>query len=224
MRAVVLVTVFAASLGAATLFACSSGSTGTTSGGLDDGGTSGSDGSSGSSGGTSGTSGGTSGTSGTSGGTSGTSGGTSGTSGGTGCNTLAQQGANVDLIGTKIAAPAAAGGTIADGTYVLTGAKEHYAGLTEGATLSTLGPVTFAIMGTTANTITADKTGANVDHTTVTFAASGTSLTVTTTCSNPVPDGGLPAPSMSTYTATGTSFTQYTTTGATTFEFVFTKK
>ena len=54
---------------------------------------------------------------------------------------------------------------------------------------------------------------------------SGTNINSTTTCENPVPDGGTaPPPLTQVYTATATSLTTFRINGATTVEFTFTKQ
>ncbi len=174
---------------------------------------------------TSSSSGGGSSSSSSSGGSSSSSGGSSSSSSGGGgqCNTLGQQGAKLDVTGSKANPPAASGGTVADGTYVLTGSKLYGAAVPEGPITGASSPATTVeVKGTTYNSIITRPTGDS--RTTSTLAVSGVNATLTATCAFPVADGGLGAPIQTTYSATSTGFTIYAVQGGITAEQAYTKK
>ena len=177
--------------------------------------------SSSSGGGTSSSSGGSSSSS---GGSSSSSGGSSSSSGGGGqCNALTQQGTKLDVTGSKAAPPAATGGALADGTYVLTASKLYGSTVPDGPVPGFSSPATTVqITGTTYDSIVTRTTG-DV-RTTSTLAVSGTNATLTQTCSFPLADGGLAAPAQGSYSVTGTGFIIYATTQRLTAEQTFTKK
>lgn len=153
------------------------------------------------------------------------SGGSSSSSSGGGgqCNALTQQGTKLDVVGSKAAPPTATGGTVADGTYVLTGSKLYGASVPEGPINGVSSPATTVeIKGTTYNSL-ASRTSGDA-RTTSTLAVSGINATLTATCAFPLPDGGLGAAVQATYSATATGFTIYAVQGGITAEQVYTKK
>jgi hypothetical protein len=127
--------------------------------------------------------------------------------GGSGCNNVLQQGVAVDEIVAAPPAPADTGGTIANGTYVLTGATVYTNAKPPGTKQGTQGPTTIVISG---NTIQAVSMGsATVHRETDTFVLAGQSIMLTQACVSPVTDGGTTPPATWGYTVAGTklSFT-----------------
>lgn len=110
------------------------------------------------------------------------------------CNTIANIGTAVPETTNPAALPAMTGGTIADGTYVLTSAV-YYAGSTAS---SVTHKRTLAISGSTVQLVNSDNSGPDV-HATIMFAPSGNQLGDQGTC----PAGLTVGPS--TYTASSTT-------------------
>lgn len=125
------------------------------------------------------------------------------------CNDVPQQGDDVGLKGSRAPAPAAAGGEIADGTYVLTSTTLHTKDQPNGATLVGMGKVTMRVTGSTSQ-IVRNTVNGRERRTTVARVSSGTVTTLKTTCTFPEPD----ASESSTVTYTATSNTvQFITPG-----------
>ena len=185
-------------LGLSSLTACGDddnggGSGGTSSGGASTGGSAGSGGTS--SGGSAGSGGTSSGGNAGSGGTS--SGGTSsgGTGGSSACNTLVNDGADIVEEAATGTPPAMTGGTISDGTYVLT-ARKDWQGSCNCTSRQKL-----AISGGTVQIVARTDKAAD-QHMTATAAVAGNQLTLSGTC--PV------AQSLKqTYTATATQLSLF---------------
>src|SRR5688572_25667810 len=66
------------------------------------------------------------------------------------CNDLEQHGGDVELAGSREAAPAPAGGTIQDGMYVLTSSTLHTHARSHGAKLVGMGKITMLVNGSTS--------------------------------------------------------------------------
>jgi hypothetical protein len=96
------------------------------------------------------------------------------------CNTLANSAETLSLPLVGQAPPAAQGGTIADGTYVMQSAAVYTgSGGASGAT-STTTQVTIEVHAGTVQVVS--TSGGTTTHLTVTIATSGTALTYTDTC------------------------------------------
>jgi hypothetical protein len=95
----------------------------------------------------------------------------------TGCNQLTQLGAQLSAVGEAGTAPAATGGTFADGTYVMT--KVGFYGLP--GISNPAGALTASIAGTVMNTIATNDKG-DVTRASYTIAVTGTKFTLTETC------------------------------------------
>lgn len=217
MRSYVLVTIATLAFATASLAACSDSdepAAGTSSG------------ASGSSSGASGSSGtGSSSSSGTSG-SSGTidDAGTSVDSGPTAdpeCNKLTQQGQPVDALTSIGVAPTPQGGSIVDGTYVLTSATLYTNAVADGTKVLT-SAATIEITGTSVKAV--NTTGNDVTRANTTIAVSGTDITLTPTCNFPEKDGGLGAPAMGEYTATATTFSNFGVLNGATYVLEYTKQ
>jgi hypothetical protein len=137
------------------------------------------------------------------------------------CNTLTQQGASIDLVTTKNAFPPPAGGAITDGTYTATSAKVLVAQAPEGSKVITLGSITLQVAGNKIDVIATDTKGDQ--RRTGTYTTNGVDITLAETCAYPPSDAG-PGGAATKYTATATTFTQYSTQNNTTVEIVYTKK
>jgi hypothetical protein len=125
------------------------------------------------------------------------------------CNSLEQDGDEVELVGSREAAPTPQGGTIEDGTYILTGSTLHTKDKPHGAKIIELGKITVVVKGSTSQMVRNGSDGRE-RRTTVDRAASGTTATLKTTCASPTFNG---AESTTTkYTATANSF-QFITPG-----------
>ena len=129
-------------------------------------------------------------------------------------------------------APAAAGGTIANGTYVLTSetlhGESHFPPGTFDAQKVTS---TLEVTGAVLQDVSKD-TMATVKRSTNTVAVTGTSLTLTQTCSFPAKDGGASAAKATPFTANATTLSLFVALAPVatllpaggTFEIVYTKK
>ena len=129
------------------------------------------------------------------------------------CNTLRNDGPAVSVMASTATAPAPAGGTIVDGTYVLTAATGY--AISPAVIPTTTLSAVMQIAGSTmqqAGTINGEER-----RYTSTLATSGTSVTTTDTC---------PAADSNTYryTATTTSLRIYAALGASTLEQTYTKR
>jgi hypothetical protein len=120
------------------------------------------------------------------------------------CNDVKQAGSVVELVVTKAALPVAAGGTLANGTYVLTSAKWYGATpLPEGEPLAQLERTTLVVRGTVFESVqSGDSTTEHRKSGTLT--TSGASSSLTPTCSYPESPGD---PVTRSYTATPTTLT-----------------
>jgi hypothetical protein len=95
----------------------------------------------------------------------------------TGCNDLVQLGTQLTAVGESGAAPAATGGTFADGTYVMNKVAFYgIAGLTQPA-----GALTASIKGTAMNTIATSAAG-DVTRASYTILITANSFALTETC------------------------------------------
>jgi hypothetical protein len=105
------------------------------------------------------------------------------------CNDVEQQGTQVDLVASPIAAPRPVGGTIEDGTYVLTRSTLHTRDASPGTKLVTFGKITMVVNGTTSQLV---KTAADgvVSRTTTKRESSSTVTISRTTCSSPKASDG----------------------------------
>ena len=100
------------------------------------------------------------------------------------CNDLEQQGQDVDLTGSQAPAPRPAGGTILDGTYVLTSSTLHTTDKPHGTKLVRMGKITMLVNGTTSQLVRHSADGRE-RRTTVNRVSSGTTTTTQTTCAYP---------------------------------------
>jgi hypothetical protein len=119
------------------------------------------------------------------------------------CNDLEQQGREVDLVGSPGNPPAPAGGTIADGTYVLTSSVLYTKNSSPGAKLVGMGRTTMRVEGPTSQLVQTRVDG-SIRRTTVTRVSSGTVSTSKTLCAPVTAD--VAKSTSSGYTATPGSF------------------
>jgi hypothetical protein len=126
------------------------------------------------------------------------------------CNDLVQRGEEIELSGSRGAPPTAAGGTIEDGTYVLSSSTLYTHDRPDGAKLVEMGRITVVVNGTTSQLLRNTPDGRE-RRTTIEREASGTTTTLRTTCAWPNSSSSDPS-STTSYSATGTSF-QYITPG-----------
>lgn len=97
------------------------------------------------------------------------------------CNQLEQHGPPVYLTGSREAAPHPSGGTIADGTYVLTSSTLYTKARPHGSRLMEMGRTTMVINGDTSQLVRTDPE-AHERRTTVQRTSSGTVTTLQTVC------------------------------------------
>jgi hypothetical protein len=122
------------------------------------------------------------------------------------CNAIVQQGpANVNVITSTTAPAAALGGTIADGTYVLTAATQHNAAGTNGEVAGSFGKVTRELAGNVLQSV--GTTSVQTKRATETVAVNGTTIDLTAVCAFPPVMGAFAVPT--TFTATATTLTLY---------------
>jgi hypothetical protein len=120
------------------------------------------------------------------------------------CNDVEQQGREIDLVGSRAAPPAPAGGVIQDGTYVLTSSVLHTKDSPPGAKLVGMGRTTIRVQGATSYLVQTGVDGTE-RRTTVTRTSSGTVSTAQTMCPSASSSGSVKSTSTG-YTATPTSF------------------
>jgi hypothetical protein len=133
------------------------------------------------------------------------------------CNALVNAGAPVSATLVAAAPPAAGGGTVADGTYVLVKYQVYTGpGGQSGPTGSSLAS-TLALAGGTYQAVSLTSGSTGEIRVNGAYATNGTKYTATTTC-----PGG--APTVVDYTADPTTLTQYGATGANTLEFTYAKR
>lgn len=125
------------------------------------------------------------------------------------CNDLEQHGDEVELAGSREAAPTPQGGTIEDGTYVLTSSTLHTKDKPHGSKIVELGKITVVVSGSTSQMVR-NGTDGRERRTTVNRASSGTTATLHTTCASPTFNGSESTTTK--YTATSSSF-QFITPG-----------
>jgi hypothetical protein len=125
------------------------------------------------------------------------------------CNDLEQQGTEIDLIATPVAAPKPVGGAIEDGTYVLTRSALHTKDSSPGTKLVAFGKITMVVNGTTSQLVKTSADG-KVRRTTVKRETTGTVTISRTTCSSPSASDSETASTE--FTANGTMF-QFITPG-----------
>jgi hypothetical protein len=119
------------------------------------------------------------------------------------CNDVEQQGREVDLVGSPAPPPTAAGGAIADGTYVLTSSVLYTKNSSPGAKLVGMGRTTILVQGPTSQLVQTGVDG-SVRRTTVSRVSSGTLSTAKTLCAPAASD--VSKSTSTSYTATPTSF------------------
>ena len=100
------------------------------------------------------------------------------------CNDIEQQGKDVDLQGSTDSAPAPTGGTIEDGTYVLTSSLLYTADKPDGTKLVGMGKVTMLVNGSTSQIVRSSPEGRE-RRTTVNRVNAGDTTTVQTVCTSP---------------------------------------
>ena len=129
------------------------------------------------------------------------------------CNTIAQQAPNdVKLLTSASTAPAPAGGTIVDGTYVLTAATQYDPGGMDGVWIGSFNKMTREIAGTVIQLIqTTPTVPVQTKNGTQTMAVNGLDMTVTPTCQFPVVAAKYALPETFRFTATATGLTLYAT-------------
>jgi len=127
------------------------------------------------------------------------------------CNDLEQQGADVNLRGSRAPAPTPAGGTIEDGTYVLTSSTLHSKNNSDGAMLVAMGKSTMLVSGSTSQMVRNTVNGRE-RRATVRRVSSGTVTTLHTTCAFPSPSASDPTSTAARYTATSSTL-QFITPG-----------
>ncbi len=123
------------------------------------------------------------------------------------CNTLVEQGPKVSGVTSTGTAPAAVGGTIVAGTYVMTALTYYTSSLPNGTVFAPasatidLTPTSIALVGT-------DSDG-NVARSTVTIATNGPDLSYVATCAFAASDAGAAPDAKVQFTATPTTFSMY---------------
>lgn len=125
------------------------------------------------------------------------------------CNDVEQQGKEVDLEGSHEAAPLPTGGTIVDGTYVLTSSVLHTSDRSHGSKLVGMGRITMRVNGSTSQLVRNGADGRE-RRTTVNRVSSGNTTTLHTTCASPAK--GKESTSVTNYTATANTL-QFITPG-----------
>jgi hypothetical protein len=119
------------------------------------------------------------------------------------CNEVAQHGQPIFLTGSRDVAPSPTGGTIEDGTYVLTSSILYTKARPHGARLVEMGRMTMMVKGGTSQLVRTDA-DEHERRTTVNRASAGTVATLETVCASPNPNKAEATVSTS-YTATPTS-------------------
>ena len=119
------------------------------------------------------------------------------------CNQLEQHGPTVFLTGSHETAPQPAGGTIEDGTYVLTSSTLYTKARPHGTKLMEMGRTTMVIAGSTSQLVRTDA-DEHERHTTVARETAGTVTTLHTVCTERAPSKG--ESTATAYTATPGSF------------------
>ncbi len=125
------------------------------------------------------------------------------------CNDLEQQGEEVELTASSDAAPVPQGGTIEDGTYVLTNSTLHTKAKPGGSKLVALGRITVVVNGSTSQMVR-NATDGRERRTTINRVTEGTATTLLPTCVSPDPKSSEKTTTR--YTATRDSF-KYITPG-----------
>ncbi len=125
------------------------------------------------------------------------------------CTSMAQESVSVDVTRSSAAAPASKGGTIVDGTYVLTRGTCFPDGAVSCSSQSLLGAETLLITGATYQVIRADSINGQLSRASGTFVTDGTYVTLIPKCESPAPppDSTDPRSRMFSYTATPTTLT-----------------
>lgn len=121
------------------------------------------------------------------------------------CNDVAQLGAHVDYVSSTTPAETPAGGTVIDGTYVLTKFVIHTPAFADGTVLLPIGKTTAVIGGGTMRIVLTDPQGA-VKRTNETLTLAGMAVTTASACTFPQVDAAA-APRTGKFTATATTFT-----------------
>ena len=123
------------------------------------------------------------------------------------CTTLTQLGASVDAYAGNPGTPAPpAGGTIANGKYVLTGLKLYGTPNVPGQKVAVYGKHTIEVTATTVAQITTEPDSAETRMKS-TYTKSGTNLVLTRTCTQP--GNGSPTAVTLSFSATPTTLTLY---------------
>lgn len=138
------------------------------------------------------------------------------------CHDLAQLGDTVRWFTKTSAAPAALGGTVAQGAYVLTEFSIHTNELPDGTEVSVIGKTTLSLEGTTMNVLL-DRSDGVTFRRTETFTTNGVDFATTRTCLSPEVDGGS-EPGRAQYTATPAELTLIYPTASGTVVNVYTKR
>jgi len=99
------------------------------------------------------------------------------------CNDVEQHGQPIALTGSRLSAPPATGGTIEDGTYVLTSSTLFTRERPHGARLLDMGKTTMVITGFIAQLIRTDP-DEHERRTTVKRTSNGTTTTLETICTS----------------------------------------
>jgi hypothetical protein len=99
------------------------------------------------------------------------------------CNDVEQHGQPIALTGSRLSAPPASGGTIEDGTYVLTSSILYTRERPHGARLLDMGKTTMVITGPTAQLIRTDP-DEHERRTTVKRTTEGTTTKLETVCTS----------------------------------------
>jgi hypothetical protein len=129
------------------------------------------------------------------------------------CNDVEQRGGDVELAGSREPAPQPTGGTIEDGTYVLTSSTLHTKERPHGAKLVAMGKITMVVNGSTSQLVRSTADGRE-RRSTVSRVSTGTVTTLETLCASPTdPPRGPDATSKTGYASTRSSF-QFITPGA----------
>jgi hypothetical protein len=121
---------------------------------------------------------------------------------GAACNFVVQQGAPAPILSTKTSAASPAGGSILDGTWIMTSSTLWSSPYAEGATIGTAHAATWIISGNIAQVIMTSPDGTFVERRTVVLSFGGPKMGLRQTCSTAQLD---PNTALAGYTATDTT-------------------
>jgi hypothetical protein len=138
------------------------------------------------------------------------------------CTTASVLAASVDAIAAAGEASPPAGGTVTDGTYVLTAARAYGGTEAPGAKITTVGAVTLVISGAATKYEQVKEVAPGTERASGTLKVAATSLTFTEGCRFPAAPGA--PPDVFDFSASAGSLLTTFKDGATTIELDFTKQ